>query len=443
MRLHFFNAVLFIFVSFICIQANSQEDVIDAYVDAIVEYQAGDNSRGIAENLIGEPGAGQPEESGQFAMAGGYAIVDMGLGEEIENGPRFDFFIYEGGNNEQYQVFASNNLDGEWVDLGVVTGHESFDLSDYGIETIRYLRIEDMGSTSDGADIDYVEVFYYPNDPWVDEVVEYNLNPDWADRIGEDEQNPLNAVGPDDDIFVSLPFSSIILRFTDNTVIDGEGDDLFIKEFGGGGESAIVSISADGQQWTELGIADNNTTTSYDLASVNFTQAVEYVRLEGLDAGGGSPGFDLDSVFALPNSIGAPPDPDNNPGDDFFEIIDPEFSIDEIVEFNLLQPMYPDGFKPLFTEEGEIFIAVANDLTADSPFVSVVRQQKGGIFSPVLNIVNGSPSLQIVNMWASRTDQIALLVGPSREAMTMNTPFWLVRVKGPFAFSDISNFFIH
>jgi hypothetical protein len=419
--------------------ASPQTNIIDPWVDAIIDYQAGERSRGVPENLIGPPGAGDPEVNGEFSLDGGFVILDMGFGEEIENGPGVDFIINEGGDNEAYSVFVSNQLDSEWIELGRVTGNSEFDLADFGLEKVRYIRIEDDGHTADGADIESVEAYYYPNDPWIDEVVSYNLNPEWADQLDPPEKDPTHAIGRPDGNVVSLPYSSIVLRFTNNTVIDGEGDDLFISELGSGGESARVWISPNGIDWAEIGIADNASTTSFDLASIGYTQAVVFVRVEGLDAGGSSPGFDLDAIYALPNSIGAPPEPIDEETN-LIQINDPDFILVETVAFQAMRPMYPDGFKPLFTDEGDLYIVVADSMAPSSPYTSVVRQRETNPFTRVLNLINASDERQILNMWASRQNQLALLVGPKREWGFPDSKFYLLRISGPFGFTHVSNF---
>jgi cysteine-rich repeat protein len=108
--------------------------------------------------------------------------------------------------------------------------------------------------------------------------------------------------------FLSLPTGSFVtVGFTDETVIDGDGNDIFIQEIGGNGERADVFVSADGISFTFLGIARDNVTTSFDLASIGFTDPVVAVKIVGLDSLGGSPGFDVVNVQVLPGSIGPRP----------------------------------------------------------------------------------------------------------------------------------------
>lgn len=110
--------------------------------------------------------------------------------------------------------------------------------------------------------------------------------------------------------FLSLPTGSFVtLGFTDETVVDGPGDDIFITEVGASGESADVFVSADLVSFTFLGTIFDDITTALDLASIGFTQPVQGLKIVGLDTFGGSPGFDVINVKVLPGSIGPPPEP--------------------------------------------------------------------------------------------------------------------------------------
>ena len=108
--------------------------------------------------------------------------------------------------------------------------------------------------------------------------------------------------------FLSLPTGSFVtVGFTDETVIDGVGNDIFIQEIGGNGERAEVFVSSDLITFISLGIAQDNTTTALDLASIGFTDPVQGIKIVGLDNLGGSPGFDVVNIEVLPGSIGPPP----------------------------------------------------------------------------------------------------------------------------------------
>jgi Ca2+-binding RTX toxin-like protein len=99
---------------------------------------------------------------------------------------------------------------------------------------------------------------------------------------------------------VTLPTDSFItLGFIDEVVVDGEGDDIFVREEGAAGDKANVFVSSNLTDFTFLGIAQDNVTTAFDLRNINYTQAVRAVKIVGLNLAGSVPGFDLVNVQAL------------------------------------------------------------------------------------------------------------------------------------------------
>jgi hypothetical protein len=110
--------------------------------------------------------------------------------------------------------------------------------------------------------------------------------------------------------FLSLPTGSYVtVGFLDESIVDGVGNDIFIQEVGANGERANVFVSADGTNFTFLGLAIDDQTTAFDLSTIAFTSPVSAVKIVGLDNFGGSPGFDVVNVQVLPGSI-APPIPE-------------------------------------------------------------------------------------------------------------------------------------
>ncbi len=110
--------------------------------------------------------------------------------------------------------------------------------------------------------------------------------------------------------FLSLATGSYVtVGFTDETVIDGIGNDIFIQEVGASGETAEVYVSSNLVDFFLLGIANDSITTAFDLSSIGFTDAVQAIKIVGLDNFGGSPGFDVVNVQVLPGSIGPAPTP--------------------------------------------------------------------------------------------------------------------------------------
>jgi hypothetical protein len=99
--------------------------------------------------------------------------------------------------------------------------------------------------------------------------------------------------------FLSLPTGSyVIVGFTDETVYDASGYDIYITEVGGMGEQAAIYVSSDLSNYTYLGTATDNGTTALDLSTIGYTQEVKAVKIVGLDSLGDSPGFDVVNVQA-------------------------------------------------------------------------------------------------------------------------------------------------
>jgi hypothetical protein len=120
------------------------------------------------------------------------------------------------------------------------------------------------------------------------------------------------VLGPDGAVadFLSLPTGSFVtVGFTDETVIDGVGNDIFIGEVGAAGERANVFVSTDFLNFVFLGVALDSASTAFDLASIGFASPVRAIKIVGLDNFGGSPGFDVAFVQVLPGSIGGVPEP--------------------------------------------------------------------------------------------------------------------------------------
>ena len=73
--------------------------------------------------------------------------------------------------------------------------------------------------------------------------------------------------------FLSLPTGSYVtVGFEDETVVDGPGNDIFIAEVGASGEQADVFVSSNSVDFVYLGRARDNSVTSFDLASISFSE---------------------------------------------------------------------------------------------------------------------------------------------------------------------------
>lgn len=229
------------------------------------------------------------------------------------------------------------------------------------------------------------------SDPWADEVVSFT--PGEGAGFGQNffPDNVLGPPDPDPTLTSSNPSSKpqellslgeggeIVLKFSDNFIVDGEGVDFTVFEnvFYVGGdttqpfiEAAIVAVSMDGVNFVEFpydtttfeGLAgvtpmkDNQNPTdpsvsggdSFDLADVGLPYAI-YVRLTDLGAikqeGQFNGDFDLDAVVAVNSEPGRPTSV-ANPGrptpSDFalFQNYPNPFNPETRIEFELQQPAH-------------------------------------------------------------------------------------------------------
>ncbi len=122
------------------------------------------------------------------------------------------------------------------------------------------------------------------------------------------------ATDGNESTFVSLPTGSFLtLGFGGGYVFDGPGLDLFVSEVGGASETANVYISSNfGSTFTFLGVATTATVSGFDFASIPnlpVDAKINAVKVVGLDAFGGSPGFDLAFVKGLEGSSVVIPEP--------------------------------------------------------------------------------------------------------------------------------------
>lgn len=103
------------------------------------------------------------------------------------------------------------------------------------------------------------------------------------------------------DYFTLGCHGEVVLRFSDNALLDVEGPDLYVFEVGPDIEPTELAISEDGQTWTSVGEISGGR-ASVDVAA--FTQPGDifhYVRLRdtGKRCGSRWPGADIDAVGAI------------------------------------------------------------------------------------------------------------------------------------------------
>lgn len=139
---------------------------------------------------------------------------------------------------------------------------------------------------------------------FADEIISFTKGSPAAIRISSD---PYKAVGiPDFDGehkgFVALGCGgTLILKFTDNGLININGPDLYVFELGKFFETTDLAISKDGVNWIAIGEI-NGATAQIDIE--NFTKpgdVFSYIRLTDLktECSGKWPGADIDAVAAI------------------------------------------------------------------------------------------------------------------------------------------------
>lgn len=149
----------------------------DPYADLVIDsaIQSGNqgNSAPDPDQVIGAPDNLFVSLGGECSGNDGpaWVILDMGADDEvIRDGPEGDFEILEignsdGGVDESYAVRVSNSPDGPWDSLGVGIGNAIFDLASIDRCDARYVRIDDLSSSTcssdtPGSDIDGIVAFY-------------------------------------------------------------------------------------------------------------------------------------------------------------------------------------------------------------------------------------------------------------------------------------------
>lgn len=150
--------------------------------------------------------------------------------------------------------------------------------------------------------------FPYGDISFADSVVEYvkgEPGPIWAFSRPQFILGPPDYDAYRDAGYVSLGCGGmIIIKFTDNFLVDVEGPDLFIFELGSP-ESMNLSISKNGKDWIEIGRIPGGK-TSVDISRwVTKDEAFQYVRLIDLkdECNSYYPGADIDAIGAVGSAI--------------------------------------------------------------------------------------------------------------------------------------------
>jgi len=151
-----------------------------------------------------------------------------------------------------------------------------------------------------GGDVSWVDavVSFTPGDPAASRSRDPNAALGKPDYRGTDDAK-------DEATYVSLGHGGeLILEFTDNVLIDGEGMDLAIYEIGLEVEPILIAISEDGKDWTTKVGRVEGATCAVDIAPfAKLGQRFRFVKLTDAEAAKSNdsewPGADINAVGAI------------------------------------------------------------------------------------------------------------------------------------------------
>ncbi|SEM06311.1 VPLPA-CTERM protein sorting domain-containing protein [Syntrophus gentianae] len=131
-------------------------------------------------------------------------------------------------------------------------------------------------------------------DQWLDQVILFD-QPTGSSNAGGPASD---ALGANNGSYVSIDIpETLILAFTDNSALNGTGNDLKVYQIIAGDSDVDIYASMDNITYVYLGRTDKD--VEYDLSNYVGLTYVNYLKFVGLDNGGSSAGFDLDAVEAL------------------------------------------------------------------------------------------------------------------------------------------------
>jgi outer membrane protein OmpA-like peptidoglycan-associated protein len=157
-------------------------------------------------------------------------------------------------------------------------------------------------------------VFPLGDASFADEVVSFEIgkpaprDPRWGDpktTLAPPDVNP-RRVDPKNPTGVVLGCGgSLVVRFTDNVLVDVPGPDLYVFEVGPAVEPTRMAISQDGTTWVEVGDIRGGT-AAVDIAKVaKAGDRYRFVRVTDLKraCGGPYPGADIDAIGAIGSAL--------------------------------------------------------------------------------------------------------------------------------------------
>lgn len=124
---------------------------------------------------------------------------------------------------------------------------------------------------------------------------------DPAHALGRPDYTNNNSPG-----FLSLGCDGVlVVRFTDNALVDVDGPDLYVFEVGPAVEATVLAISEDGRRWVDVGRIEGSR-ADVDIAPfVTPRQTFPYVRLTNASrtCGGRHSGADIDAIAAVGSAL--------------------------------------------------------------------------------------------------------------------------------------------
>lgn len=152
------------------------------------------------------------------------------------------------------------------------------------------------------------------------------------DRPSEKYRHSENILGPPDYTTSSTGHNahcslgnggSVTVEFSDNALVNGEGEDLWVFEVGTAVEETFVEISVNARDWVSIGRIEGGKRgidLEERLTGAALQAEYRYVRLrDNPDAdrdSGTSAGADMDAVGAIHSVAAPPPPPIDDPGED-------------------------------------------------------------------------------------------------------------------------------
>lgn len=271
----------------------------DEFLDAVVEFAqpGGSHFAGKSHgNALGPP------DNQTINIDVPEVLTVAFMDNMVVDGPGNDLQIVEFANGDS-SVDVYGSADGLNFEFLISTsGSESIDLSSFNLKTLRFLRFVGLGNggTTPGYDLDAVVAlnsvaieYDCPTNFHVDTIIRFEQ------PIGShDDGNPASAVfNSPDSISQSIDTPEVLeVGFSTIRVVDGPGPDFYVYEHINTDSLVNIFGSADGVNYELLKVTYRS--VAVDLADFPL-DTVRTFRIEGLEDGGNTPGYDLDAIVAI------------------------------------------------------------------------------------------------------------------------------------------------